>query len=169
MADLNVAVFAPGAHLDGWRPAAQEAVHRLGDIWVEREAVTVVNLDQHIERRRRLAFEHGLLRAAPSRFVITKSDRLDPADQIGEGGILDQVFQGAAVGGRNQAHTPLGDAARGVRLGLGADLIDHDDLGHVVLHCFDHHPVLQIWRRYLHAPGAADRRVGNVAVAGDFI
>ena len=39
----------------------------------------------------------------------------------------------------------------------------------MVLDRFDHHTMLICRRWYLHAPGASDRRVRNVAVAGDLI
>ena len=60
----------------------------------------------------------------------------------------------------DQLDATLGDRARGRGLLLGADLVDDDDLGHVVLDRFDHHRVLQRWRRHLHAPRAADPGCG---------
>jgi hypothetical protein len=39
----------------------------------------------------------------------------------------------------------------------------------MVLDCFDHHAMLIGWRRHLHAPGASNRRVRNIAVTGDLI
>ena len=44
-----------------------------------------------------------------------------------------------------------------------------DDLRHVVLHRLDHHRVLHAGRAHLHAAGAADGRMGDVAVAGDLV
>jgi hypothetical protein len=39
----------------------------------------------------------------------------------------------------------------------------------VVLHRLDHHGVLAVGPRHLHAPGAADAGVGHVAVAADLV
>ena len=58
-------------------------------------------------------------------------------------------------------------AASGLQ--LGADLIDDDHLRHVVLDRLDHDRVLSGRRRHLHPPGAADRRVRDVAVARDLV
>ena len=71
--------------------------------------------------------------------------------------------------GADELDAALGDGARRVRLELGADLVDDDDLGHVVLDGLDHHRVLEGGRAHLHAAGAADGRVRDVAVAGDLV
>ena len=71
--------------------------------------------------------------------------------------------------GADELHAALGDRARRGRLELGADLVDDDDLGHVVLDRLDHHRVLLVGRAHLHAPRAADARVRDVAVAGDLV
>src|SRR5437762_3380203 len=63
----------------------------------------------------------------------------------------------------------LSDRARGGGLLLGADLVDDDDLGHVVLDRFDHHRVLQRRCGDLHAPRAADSRMGDVAISSDLV
>ena len=55
------------------------------------------------------------------------------------------------------------------RLELGADLVDDDDLGHVVLDRLDHHLVLERRRADLHPARLADGRVRDVAVAGDLV
>src|SRR5205823_545839 len=52
---------------------------------------------------------------------------------------------------------------------LGADLVDHDDLRHVVLDRLDHHRVLKRRRGDLHPPRAAYARVRDVAVPGDLV
>ena len=54
-------------------------------------------------------------------------------------------------------------------LELGPDLVDDDDLGHVVLDRLDHHLVLERRRADLHPAGLADGRVRDVAVAGDLV
>ncbi len=69
----------------------------------------------------------------------------------------------------DQLDAPLGDGPRGLRLELRADLVDDDDLGHVVLHRLDHDLVLQRRRPNLHPAGLADGRVRDVAIAGDLV
>src|SRR3990172_9237635 len=64
---------------------------------------------------------------------------------------------------------PTGAGAGGGGLEVSANLVDDYDLRHVVLHRLYHHLVLEGGRGYLHAPGAADPRVGDVAVAGDLV
>jgi hypothetical protein len=73
------------------------------------------------------------------------------------------------VGGADQLDAALGDRPGGLRLQLGADLVDDDDLGHVVLDGLDHDLVLHRRRPDLHPAGLADRRVGDVAVARDLV
>ena len=73
------------------------------------------------------------------------------------------------MGGADQLHAALGDRSCGDRLGLGADLVDHDHLGHVVLNRLDHHEVLSLWCTHLHAACLANRRMRNVAVASDLV
>ena len=50
-----------------------------------------------------------------------------------------------------ELHAALGDRARGRRFLLRPDLVDDDDLGHVVLDCLDHDGVLHLGPRDLHA------------------
>ena len=71
--------------------------------------------------------------------------------------------------GTDELHATLGDGPGGRRLQLGADLVDDDDLGHVVLDRLDHHLVLHRWRADLHPARLADGRVGDVAIAGDLV
>src|SRR4051794_24468948 len=71
--------------------------------------------------------------------------------------------------GRDQLDAPFGDRARGRGLELGADLVDDDDLGHVVLDRLDHHRVLEERRPHLHAPGATDAWMRNVTVPSDLV
>ena len=73
------------------------------------------------------------------------------------------------MGRADQLHAPLGDRARGHRLELGADLVDDDHLRHVVFDRLDHHAMLGGRGRHLHTPRPPDRRVGDVAIAGDFV
>ena len=73
------------------------------------------------------------------------------------------------MGRGDQLHAPLRDSACGGGLLLRAHLVDDDRLGHVVLHGLDHHAVLLGRCRHLHAPGAANGRMGHVTVAGNLI
>ena len=149
--------------------AAQDGVHRLGHVAVHDHAVALDDLDHHVEGRRRLALQDRLLRAAPARLLVAEGDRLDAADQVGEGRVQHQVFERVAVGRADQLHAALGDGAGGGGLQLGADLVDDDHLGHVVLHRLDHHRVL-LGRGAAPASAArADARVRDVAVAGDLV
>ena len=167
--DRHAAVRGAGAQLQARRPAAQQPVHRGRHVRVDRQPAAVADLDQHVEGRRGLAFLDGLLRAPAARLVVPERDGLHPAHQVGQRRVQHEVFQRAAVRGRNQPHTALGDRARGRGLGFGADLVHHDHLGHVVFDRFDHGAVLAVGRGDLHAPGAADGGVRNVAVARDFV
>ena len=114
-------------------------------------------------------FLHGLLGTATARLLIAQGYRLNAADQVAEGGVLEQIAKGVAMGRGHQHHAPLGDRAGRLGLQLRADLIDHDDLGHVVFHRLDHHLVLQLRPGHLHAPGPADGGVGDVAITGDLV
>ena len=64
---------------------------------------------------------------------VGKSDsrraRLDAADEVGEGGVLDQARQLAPVRRGHQLHPPLRDAPRGQRLSLRPYLILQ--MGHI--------------------------------------
>src|SRR6266853_6167669 len=71
--------------------------------------------------------------------------------------------------GRDELYAALGDGARRNGFELGANLVDDDNLRHVVLDRLDHHGVLQCWCTNLHAPRAPDPRVGDVPIAANFI
>ncbi len=73
------------------------------------------------------------------------------------------------MGRADQLDAALGDRPGGLGLELGPDLVDDDDLGHVVLDRLDHHLVLERRRPDLHPAGLADGRVRDVAVAGDLV
>ncbi len=133
------------------------------------DAVAVLDLDKHVERRRSLALEDRLLRPSPARLLVRQGHALDAAEQVVEGGVDQKVLERLAVRRGDELHSALGDRARGYGLELGADLVDDDDLGHVVLDCLDHHRVLQHRRPHLHAACAADSRMRNVAVAADLV
>ena len=73
------------------------------------------------------------------------------------------------MSGADELDAALGDGAGGLGLEFGADFIDDDDFGHVVFDGFDHDGVLREWGGDLHAAGAADGGVWDVAVAADFV
>ena len=156
-------------HLGTGRLAPQQQVHGAGHVAVHEPAVAAAHLHRQGEGGFGGPLQHRLLGAAAAGLLVPQGHRLDPAHQIAEGGIADQVGQFVAMGRGHQHHAPFGDGAGRLGLQLGADLIDHDDLGHVVLHRLDHHLVLQLRPGHLHAPGAADGRMGDVAVAGDLV
>src|SRR5207302_8667669 len=47
--------------------------------------------------------------------------------------------------------------------------VDDDHLGHVILDSFDHHGVLQVGTRHLHAAAGPDARVGDIAVTANLV
>ncbi len=69
----------------------------------------------------------------------------------------------------DELHAALGNRARSYSFQLTSNLVDDDHLRHVILHGLNHQLVLQRGVRHLHAPRTPDRRVGNVAIAGDLI
>ena len=71
--------------------------------------------------------------------------------------------------GPDERHAALGNRAGSGRFGLGPDLVDHDDFGHVIFDGLDHHRVLQRRIGDLHAPRHPDARMRDVAVARDFV
>jgi hypothetical protein len=73
------------------------------------------------------------------------------------------------MGGAHKLHAAFGDRARRLRLKLGADFVDYDYLGHVVLDRLDHHGMLAGRRWYLHPARAPNARMRDVTVPGDLI
>jgi len=69
----------------------------------------------------------------------------------------------------HQLHTTLGNGASRGSLQLCADLVDDDDLRHVVLHRLDHHGVLQDRGSHLHASRLADGRMRDIAIPADLV
>ncbi len=106
---------------------------------------------------------------ATARLLVAERDGLDAAHEIGEGRVQHQVVERVAVGGPDQLHAALCDRPRGRRLELGADLVDDDHLGHVVLDRLDHHRVLLGRGADLHPTRVADSRVRDIAVARDLV
>ena len=149
--------------------APQYRVHGLGHFFVDRDLAPALDLDEHVEGGRGLAFEDALLRPAAAGLLVAQGDRLDAADEVGERGVQDQVFQRVAVRRRDELDAALSDGAGRLRLELAPDLVDDDHLRHVVLHRLDHHLVLQRGGGHLHAAGASDAVVRDVAVARDLV
>ena len=116
-----------------------------------------------------LALENGFLGAAAAGFLVGQGDGIDAADQVGEGRVHEQVFECIAVGGADQLDAAFGNGAGGDGFQFAADFIDDNGFRHVVFDGFDHDFVLQSGRCHLHAAGAADGWVGDIAVAGDLV
>src|SRR5439155_7572669 len=87
------------------------------------------------------------------------------AEQVVKRRVDQEVLERLPMRGGDELDATLGDRARCGSLKLGADLVDHDDLGHVVLDRLDHHRVLQQRSPDLHAASATDTRMWDVAVA----
>jgi len=51
---------------------------------VDREPVAIVNLDDDVERRRRLALQNCLAGAAATRLLVGERYGADAADEVGE-------------------------------------------------------------------------------------
>ncbi len=166
---VDLALLIAVADLGVQGVTAHQLVHGFGDVLVHHQPVALLDLDQHVEGGRGAPFEHGLLRAAAAGFFIGKGDRFDAADQVGKGGVEQQVFEGAPVGGGDQLHAALGDGAGGEGFQLAPDLIDDDHLGVVVFNRLDHHLVLQGGGAHLHAAGASHGGMGHVAIAADLV
>jgi len=109
------------------------------------------------------------LRAPSAGFFIREGDRFDAADEVGKRRIEQQIFQRVAVRRADELNAALGYGTCGDGFQFTTDLVDHDDLGIVVLDRLDHHFVLECRFTDLHATGAADGRMGNIAVAGDLV
>ena len=136
---------------------------------IDRDALVGLDLDEDLERRWRLALEDALLRAAAAGLLVAERHRLDAADEVAERWVEHEVFERVPVRRRDELHPTFGDGARGRGLLLGADLVDDDDLGHMVLDRLDHDRVLERRSLDLHPARAADAGVRDVAVAGDLI
>ena len=163
------AFLVPPAELRGDRVAAQHRVDGVCDIGMDRHALAILDLDDDVEGGRRLALEDALLGPPPARLLVAEGDALDPADEVGQGRIEHQVVEVVAVRRADQLDAALGDRPRRLGLQLGADLVDDDDLGHVVLDRLDHHLVLERRGADLHPAGLADGRMRDVAVARDLV
>ena len=150
-------------------PATKKCINDRSRIVINRKLVAISYFDQRIERRRRLPLEHGFLCAAPPRFLVAQRHGMDAAEQIRKCRVHQKIVQRLSVRSGNQLHTTFGNGSRCVRFGFGSDLVDNDDLRHVVLDSFDHHRVLEIGSRYLHPPACPNTGVRDIAISADFI
>ena len=71
--------------------------------------------------------------------------------------------------GADQLDAAFRDRPRRRRFFFAADLVDDNDLWHVILDRFDHDAVLRASVRHLHATRATDARMRHVAVARDLV
>ena len=166
---LDGALAVDGARL-GVRPEpSQYLVHDLGDVGMHGQPVPALYLHKDVEGGRRSALEDRLLCAAATCLVVSQRDRMHTSDQVGERRIRDEVLEGVPMGRGDQLDAALGDGAGGVGIHLRADLVDYDDLGHVVLDGFDHDRMLEGRCRNLHPPGAAYAAMRDVAVSPDLV
>ena len=120
---------------------------------VDDHALPFLDFDEDVESGRGFALQNGLLGAAAAGFLVGQGDGIDAADQVGERGVHEQVFERIAVGGADELDAAFGDRAGGDGLKLPADFIDDDGLRHVVFDRFDHHFVLQGGGCDLHCGG----------------
>ena len=95
--------------------AAQQRVDRVGDVAVDRHPLAVLDLDDDVERRRRLALEHALLRPPAARLLVAEGHALDAADEVGQGRVEHQVVEVVAVRRADELDAALGDGPRGLR------------------------------------------------------
>jgi len=167
--NLDFAGARPNPNFGPWRNAAQDEIDRLLHVVVDGEAVIVEQFDYDVERRRRLAFQNGLLGTAACGFGVAEGYGLDASDEVAQSRIEHQVLERLAVGSAHELDSPFRDRATCNGFGFGPDLVDDDDLGHVVFNRLDHHLMLLGGDANLHPPRGADARVGHVAIAGDFV
>ena len=135
----------------------------------EQRPARIVDLDEHVERRRGLALENRFLRPSPASFLVGQRHALDATEEVVERRVDQEILQRLTVRGGDELNSALGNRARRRRLELSADLVDDDDLGHVVLDRLDHHRVLQHRSLYLHATRPSDAGMRDVAVAADLV
>jgi hypothetical protein len=76
------------------------------------DSVAVLDLDQHVERRRRLALEHGFLRPSSPRFLVGKGHALDSAQQVVESRVDQQVLERLTMRGGDELHATFRDRPR---------------------------------------------------------
>src|SRR4029078_10768851 len=99
---MHALLVAP-AELRANRIAAKERVDGVGHVAVDEHAFAVLDLDDHVERGRRLSLEHALLRAPAARFLVAEGDALDAADEVGQRRVEHQVVERVAQRGADEA------------------------------------------------------------------
>src|SRR5262249_37202248 len=112
LADLETPVGSADPQLWLEQSATQETIHDLGHIVVPGEAVALLNFDEHIKGRWRLALQDGLLGAAAPRLLVRQRDSLNTTHEIGEGWVPQQVVKSITVGCGDELDTALSDGAR---------------------------------------------------------
>ena len=166
---MDALLVAP-AQLRRDRVAAQHRVDRLGDVGVDRDPLAVDWISTMTSNvggalRSRTLFWVRRRRASSSPRVTLWIPPIR-SDSVGLSIRLSRLLPCAVP----MSWTPRSAIVRAAcGLELGPDLVDDDDLGHVVLDRLDHHLVLERRRAHLHPAGLADGRVRDVAVAGDLV
>jgi len=132
--------------------------------------IAFLNFYQNIKSRRRHPFR-GWIFGWPRRFASSSpsvTDWIPPIRSARVGFII--RFSSVLPWAVATNWTPRSAIVRAACVSsLCADFIDDNDFRHVVFHCFNHHGVLHIGCRHLHPSRMSDGRVGDVAVAGNFI
>src|SRR5207253_3211691 len=100
--DCDLATRPTLADFSAGQKAPEHLVYCFSDVLMDRQAVFVLNLYKHIERRRSLAFEHRFLSAPSARFLVRQSHRVYSANQIRQRGIDHQILERVAVNGGDQ-------------------------------------------------------------------
>ena len=111
---MDAFLVAP-AQLRGDRVAAQQRVDGVGDVAVDGDPLAILDLDDDVERRGRLALEDALLGPPAAGLLVAEGHALDPADQVGQGRVEHQVVEVVAVGGADELDAALGDGPCGLR------------------------------------------------------
>ena len=89
---MDVALVVQRTPLGVDQATPQLRVHRRRDIEMNDDLAPAFLLDEDIEGRGTLAFEHGLLRASALGLLIPQRHRLHPTHQVGQGRVDQQVL-----------------------------------------------------------------------------
>ncbi len=147
----------------------QESIDSLGHVTMHGHPVVIYNFHHHAKGGWSLALQDRFLRVPSLGFLISQGDRLDAADEVGQRRVHYQVLQSVAMCCAHQLHSALGNSSGCFGFEFSAYFVNNDDLGHVILHCFNHHGMLFGRSSYLHSPGVPDGRMRNVAISGNLI
>ena len=169
MFNRNGTIGTPCALLALWSLASKQGIDCLTHVVIDKDFVPATDLDKNVKRRWLLTLENGLLCASATSFLVSKGDTLNTTHQVGECGIGHKVFQQLSVSRADKLNTAFGNRSRSLGLEFSANLVDDNDLGHVVLHCLDHDRMLFAWALHLHTASTTDARVSNIPVTGYFI